>query len=53
MVNNLDYKVVDFPVCKKIFGKIKMKINSCINAFCLKITWFILFIYHMKKLKIV
>ena len=53
MVNNLDYKVVDFPVSKKDFGNIKMKINSCINVFCLKITWFILFIYQMNKLKIV
>ena len=53
MVNNLDYKSVHFPVSKKDFGKIKMKINSCINVFCLKITWFILFIYQMNKLKIV
>ena len=52
IVNILDYEGVDFSVCKKDFGKFKNK-NTCINVFCLKITWFILLIYQMKKLKIV
>ena len=34
MVNNLDYKGIEFSVSKKDFGKIEKKSNICINAFC-------------------
>ena len=50
MVNNLDYEGINFPVSKIDFDKFKK--NTCINVFCLKITWLILLIYQMKKLKI-
>ena len=34
MVNDLDYKGIEFPVSKKDFGKIEKKNNMCINVFC-------------------
>ena len=34
MVNDLDYKGIEFPVSKKDYCKIKQKNNVCINVFC-------------------
>ena len=34
MVNDLDYKYIEFPVSKKDFGKNEKKNNICINVFC-------------------
>ena len=34
MVNDLDYKSIEFPVSKKDFNKIEKKNNICINVFC-------------------
>ena len=34
MVNNLDYKGIEFPVSKNDFSKIEENNNICINVFC-------------------
>ena len=34
MINDLNYKVIEFPVSKKDFSKIEMKKKVCINFFC-------------------
>ena len=34
MANNLDYKVIKFPVSKEYYQKIEQKNNICINVFC-------------------
>ena len=52
MVNDLDYEGIDFPVSKKDFSKIEKKTNICMMCFDMKIIWFILFMYRMKKFKI-
>ena len=36
MVNDLDYKDINFPVSEKSYKKIEQKNNICINAFCFK-----------------
>ena len=37
MINDLDYKGIEFPVSKTDFGKIEKKNNLCINVFCYEI----------------
>ena len=34
MVNDLDYKGIEFPVSKKDYSKIEQKTNVCITVFC-------------------
>ena len=51
MVNDLDYKDIKFLSLKKIFARLKSKIVSVLMYLVMKITWFVLFIYHMKKFK--
>ena len=51
MVNDLDYKGIKFLPLKKIFARLKSKIVSVLMYLVMKITWFVLFIYHMKKSK--
>ena len=34
LINNLDYKGINFPVSKKDFSKIELKDCICINVFC-------------------
>ena len=34
MVNDLDYKGIEFPVSKKDYSKMEQKNNICINVFC-------------------
>ena len=34
IVNDLDYKSIDFSVSEKDYKKIKKKNNICINVFC-------------------
>ena len=34
LINDLNYKVIKFPVSKNYFSKIQMKKNICINVFC-------------------
>ena len=34
MINDLDYKGIEFPVSKKDFNKIEVKYNICISVFC-------------------
>ena len=34
MINDVDYKGIEFLISKKDFGKIKKKNNICINVFC-------------------
>ena len=53
MVNDLDYKDIEFPVSKKDFKKIEKKIIFALMCFVMKMDWFILFIYLMKNLKTV
>ena len=53
MVNDLDYEGTKFPVPKKFLARLKRKIIFALMCFVMKITWFILFIYQMKNLKIV
>ena len=49
---NMDYEGIEFPVFKKIFGKIGKKIFP-LMSFVMKIILFILFTYQMKNLKTV
>ena len=51
MVNDLDYKDIKFLSLKKIFARLKSKIVSVLVYLAMKITWFVLFIYHVKKFK--
>ena len=34
MVNDLDYKGIEYPICKNYIDKIEKKYNICINVFC-------------------
>ena len=34
MINDLDYKGIEFPVSKKDFNKIEVEYNICISVFC-------------------
>ena len=34
MINDLDYEEIEFPVSKKVYGKIERQNNICINVFC-------------------
>ena len=34
MINDLDYKVVEFSVSKSDYCKIEQRNNICINVFC-------------------
>ena len=34
MVNDLDYRGIEFPVSKKDCSRIEQKNNICINVFC-------------------
>ena len=34
IVNNIDWKEIVFPVCKRDYKKIEQKNNICINVFC-------------------
>ena len=34
MVNDLDYKSIEYPICKNYIDKIEKKYNICINVFC-------------------
>ena len=52
MVDDLDYEGIDFPVSKKDFNKIEKKTYICMMCFDMKLIWFILFMYRMKKIKI-
>ena len=52
MVDDLDYEGIDFPVSKKDFNKIEKKTNIWMMYFDMKLIWFILFMYRMKKFKI-
>ena len=52
MVDDLDYEGIDFPVSKKDFNKIEKKTYIWMMCFDMKLIWFILFMYRMKKIKI-
>ena len=52
MVDDLDYEGIDFPVSKKDFNKIEKKTNIWMMCFDMKLIWFILLMYRMKKFKI-
>ena len=34
MVNDLDYKDIEFPLSKKVYKKIEQKNNIHVNVFC-------------------
>ena len=51
-INDLDYEVIEFHVCKKDFSKIERKNNICINVFYENNLVYPV-IYQMKNLKIV
>ena len=34
MINDFDYEVIEFPVSKKDYCRIKKPNNNCINVFC-------------------
>ena len=53
MVNDLDYKDIEFPVLKKIIVELHRKIIFALMYFVMKMVWLILSIYQMKNLKIV
>ena len=44
MVNDVDYKGIEFTVLKTILARLKRKIIFTLMCFVMKITWFILFI---------
>ena len=53
LVNDLDYEGIEFPVPKKDFGKIEKKIVFALMRFFMKMDLFILFMYHIRSLKMV
>ena len=52
MVHDLDYEDIDFPISKKDFNKIEKKAYIWMMCVDMKIIWFILFMYRVKKKKI-
>ena len=53
MVNDLIMKALNFLSLKKILARLKRKIIFALMCFVMKIIWFILFVYQIKKLKTV
>ena len=51
MVNDLDYESNELLDSKKDFGRIEKENKFALMCFLMKIIWFILFIYQIKKLK--
>ena len=51
MVNNLDHVDIKFPVSKD-YRRIKKKKEFPLMYIVMKMIWFVLFIYQMKKSKI-
>ena len=52
MVHDLDYEDIDFPISKKDFNKIEKKAYIWMMCVDMKIIWFILFMYRVKKKKL-
>ena len=52
MVSDLDYVDIKFPVSKKNYINIEQKNSFALMYFVMKMIWFVLFIYQIKKLKI-
>ena len=53
MVNNLDYKGIEFPVSKNDFSKIEENNNICINVLCYDNNLFYPVYASNQKLKLV
>ena len=48
-VNDLDYVDIKFPVCKKDYTRLYRRITFALIYFFMKMVWFILFMYQIKK----
>ena len=51
MANDLDYESNELLDSKKDFGRIEKEYKFALMCFLMKIIWFILFIYQIKKFK--
>ena len=52
MINDLDYKGIEFPVSKKNFSNIEEETKFVSVFFFMKTNWLIPFTYQIKNLKI-
>ena len=52
MFDDRDYEGFGFSMSKKDFSKIKRKMIFALMCFVTKISWLIMFIYHIRSLKI-